>query len=99
MSQQDAQEISPGIVVEFFEAKEITCGVCLACKSQRLNVLTQTNREINLALSRLLHLGSQPLDMKLTRDELVRELNGIATLRRTLMATLNLEELWSLIEG
>lgn len=99
MSQQDAQEISPGIVVEFFEAKEITCGVCLACKSQRLNVLTQTNREINLAPSRLLHLGSQPLDMKLTRDELVRELNGIATLRRTLMATLNLEELWSLIEG
>ena len=49
MSQQVAQEIQPGTVVEFFEAKEIVCGVCLACKNQRLNVLTQHNREINLA--------------------------------------------------
>ena len=99
MSQQDAQEIQPGTVVEFFEAKEITCGVCLACKSQRLNVLTQFNREINLASSRLIHFGSQLLNVKLTRDELVQQLNGIAALRRSLMAALNIEELWSLIEG
>ena len=44
------RKFQPGTVVEFFEAKEIVCGVCLACKNQRLNVLTQHNREINLAL-------------------------------------------------
>ena len=99
MSQQDAQEILPGTVVEFYDAKEITCGVCLACKSQRLNVLTQFNRELNLAASRILHCGRQPLDLSLTRDELVRQLNSIAVLRRTLMESLALEELWSLVEG
>ncbi len=99
MSQQAAQEIQPGTVVEFFEAKEIVCGVCLACKNQRLNVLTQHNREINLALSRLIHIGSQPLNTKLTRDELVRRLNDTAALRRTLMDAFDIHELWSLIEG
>ena len=99
MSQQDSQEILPGTVLEFFEAKEIICGVCLASKNQRLNVLTQQNREINLAASRLIHSGSQPLNVQLTRDELVRSLNSIAALRRNLMAAVNVEELWSLIEG
>lgn len=96
---QHAQEIQPGTVVEFFDAKEIICGVCLACKDHRLTVLTQYNRELNLASSRLIHAGSQPLNVKLTRDELVQQLNDIAALRRTLMEAVNIEELWSLIEG
>ena len=99
MSRQDSQDILPGSVVEFFETKEIVCGVCLICKNQRLNVLTQHNREINLASSRLIHVGSQPLDVKLTRDELVQRLSSIAALRRTLMEAVNVTELWSLIEG
>ena len=99
MSQQDHQEIPVGTVLEFFEAKEIICGVCLAFKNQRLNVLTQQNREINLASSRILHCGSQLLKAKLTRDEMVQSLNGIAALRRNLMEAVKAEELWSLIEG
>jgi exoribonuclease II len=99
MSQEESQEITPGTVLEFFEAKEIICGVCLASKNQRLNVLTQQNREISLASSRLLHSGSGLLSTQLTRDELVRGLNSIDALRRKLMETVNVEELWSLIEG
>ena len=99
MTQQESQEILPGTVLEFFEAKEIVCGVCLASKNQRLNVLTQQNREINLASSRILHSGSLLLNVQLTRDELVRSLNSIAALRRNLMPAVRVEELWSLIEG
>jgi exoribonuclease-2 len=99
MSQQEPQDIPAGAVLEFFEAKEILCGVCLACKNQRLNVLTQQNREINLAPSRILHAGGQLLKLQLSRDEMVQSLNHIAALRRKLMETVNVEELWSLVEG
>ena len=99
MSQEGHQDFLPGTVIEFFEAKEIICGVCLAVKNHRLNVLTQHNREFNVAASRLIHVGSQPLNVQLTRDELVQKLNSIATLRKGLMEAVNVEELWSLIEG
>jgi exoribonuclease II len=99
MTQQGSQEIPAGTVLEFFEAKEIICGVCLASKNQRLNVLTQQNREINLASSRILHFGSQLLKVQSTRDEMVQSLNSIAALRIRLMAAVNVEELWSLVEG
>jgi exoribonuclease II len=99
MTQQEPQEIPAGTVLEFFEAKEIICGVCLASKNQRLNVLTQQNREINLASSRILHSGSQLLKAQLTRDEMVQSLNGIAALRMKLMGAVKVEELWSLVEG
>jgi len=99
MSQEGPQGILPGTVLEFFEAKEINCGVCLAIKNLRLNVLTQHNREINLAESRLIHVGSQPLNVHMTRDDLVQKLNSIATLRKGLMEAVNVEELWSLVEG
>jgi exoribonuclease II len=99
MTPQGSQEISVGTVLEFFEAKEIICGVCLASKNQRLNVLTQQNREINLASSRILHAGSDLLKAQLTRDEMVQSLNSIAGLRRKLMEAVSVDELWSLTEN
>jgi exoribonuclease-2 len=99
MSRQGFQEILPGTVLEFFEAKEIICGICLAVKNQRLHVLTQHNRETNLAASRLIHADSRPIDLDLTRDQLVQKLDSIAAQRRDLMEAIDVEELWSLVEG
>lgn len=99
MTQPVSQEILPGTVLEFFEAKEIICGVCLACKNQRLNVLTQHNRETNLAVSRLISIGTQPLNVTLTRDELVQKLCTIDSSRKSLVEAVDVQELWSLVEG
>ncbi|MFP5213238.1 MAG: hypothetical protein ACLGPL_07650, partial [Acidobacteriota bacterium] len=92
------EEIVPGTVLEFFESKDIVCGVCIAVKSQRLTVLTEQNRETNMARSRLIHFGTT-LNTKLGRDDLVRKLTEISALRRSLMEEVNLEELWTLLEG
>ena len=92
-------EIAPGTIVEFFEAKQVLCAVCLAVKNQRLAVLTEQNREINLARSRLIHIGSRAILTTLSRDDMVQQLLTIADLRKKLMERVNVEELWSLLEG
>jgi exoribonuclease II len=98
MSQQAPRDITTGTVLEFFESKEIVCGVCLAVKNLRFTVLTENNREINLAQSRVIHIGDQPLNLKIGRDELVQRLASISARRRQLMEEINVEELWSLLQ-
>lgn len=99
MTSTVVRELPPGTIVEFFESKEVLCGVCLTVKSMRLAVLTEQNREINLAQSRVLHAGTAHMDVRLDRDELVRRLVRTAALRKSMSEAVNLEELWSLLEG
>lgn len=99
MTQQAAQEIVPGTIVEFFEAKEVLCGVCTSVKNHRLSVLTEQNREISLAQSRAIHFSSHPVDPGMGRDRLIQKLAALTAQRRALMQEVNLEELWSLMEG
>jgi exoribonuclease II len=99
MTQATAQEIVPGTVLEFFDDKKMVCGVCLDCKDQRLAVLSEQNREINLSRGRVLHFGLQNLSLGLNRDDLVQRLATITAQRRALMGQVAIEELWSLLEG
>ncbi len=99
MTRPGIREISPGTVVEFFESKEILCGVVLAVKDGRLHVLTERNREINLTRSRAIHHGETLLNLKLTRDELAKKLAEISARRKQLQQDIDLEEIWSLFEG
>lgn len=99
MTAVTTREIPPGTVLEFFESKEVLCGVCLTAKNLRMGVLTEQNREINLAQSRVVHAGATILDLRKDRDELVRSLTRIGALRNKLSESVNLEELWSLLEG
>ncbi len=99
MTRQEPREINPGAVVEFFEAKEILTGVCLAVKNQRYSILTEQNKEINLSRSRLIHAGGRGLDLQQSRDDLVRKLGEITTLRKKLMEQVSAEALWTLTEG
>ncbi len=98
MSQQTPADIVVGTILEFFESRQVLCGVCMALKNQRLSVLTEQNREISLARSRLIHVTGQPLNVQLSRDELVQNLTAASGRRKTLMAQVNVEELWSLLE-
>lgn len=99
MTQQMYSDIAPGTVLEFFESKEVIVGVCLAVKGTRFTVLTEHNREINLAHGRVIHTGGQTLDLALSRDALVEKLHAITALRKALMTDTTVEEIWSLLEG
>ncbi len=99
MSRNEATEIAPGAVFEFYESKEILCGVVLVVKDGRFNALSETNREVSLTLSRILHRGNTSLDPKLSRDELQQKLRSISENRRRIMSRIDLEEIWSLLQS
>ncbi|WP_448382051.1 ribonuclease catalytic domain-containing protein [Desulfosoma sp.] len=99
MSQSEWSGIAPGTVVEFFEAKELLLGVCLAVKDQRLNVLTENNREMSLVMRRVVSASPSRLNPTQHRDDLVRALKKIRQERESLAAQVDVAELWSVLEG
>ncbi len=92
-------EVVPGTLVEFFENRQVLCGVCTAVKSNRLAILTEQNKEASLSQSRLVHVSRETLDLKLSRDDLVSKLQAASAVRKHLMADVSVEELWSLLES
>ena len=99
MSRHEGLEIAPGGVFEFYESKEILCGVVLSVKDSRFNAISERNREVSLTLSRMVHHGRTSLDLKLGRDELVQRLSSISEVRKAIMARIDIEAIWSLLES
>ncbi|MGA2404211.1 MAG: RNB domain-containing ribonuclease [Syntrophobacteraceae bacterium] len=99
MSRHEGLEIAPGAVFEFYESKEILCGVVLSVKDGRFNALSERNREVSLTLSRMVHHGKTSLDLKLGRDELLQKLASISEIRKGIMGRVDLEQIWSLLES
>ncbi|RLB08201.1 MAG: exoribonuclease II [Deltaproteobacteria bacterium] len=97
MPKTNALELKPGSVLEFFDDKELTCGVCLEVKNQRLRVLTAKNREINMAVNRVLLNADGDLNLNEGREKLVRKLAEISQERQELAETVPVEELWELL--
>jgi exoribonuclease-2 len=91
------REIKPGAKVEFFESKKLLCAVCLEVKSTRVLVLTEQDREVNVAVKRILHIDDGILDIEQSRFQLVAALQESATLRRNLTSRISAEELWDLL--
>jgi exoribonuclease-2 len=86
-----------GAVVEFFQDKKLTMGVCLESKGDRFVVLTEGDREISLPESRFLHVAPQSLNVQKGRDHLLQSLREIARRREELRARIDLAEVWELI--
>ena len=99
MSRNEGIEIGPGAVFEFYESKEILCGVILSVKDGRFNALSETNREVGLTVSRIVYIGKTFLDLKQSRDELLENLRSISGNRKNIMSRLDLEEIWSLFQS
>ncbi|SMC24934.1 exoribonuclease-2 [Desulfacinum hydrothermale DSM 13146] len=96
---KEAPEMPAGTVVEFFESKDIVLGVCLNVKDQRLSILTETNREMNLARRRVIFASPGLLDPSEGRDQLVQRLLDLRKRREDLAGSVRVEELWEVLEG
>ncbi len=99
MSRNERLEIAPGAVFEFYESKEILCGVVLVVKDGRFNALSEHNREVGLSQSRIVHYGKAFLDPKLSRDELLQDLRSISVNRKSVMDRIDLKEIWVLLQS
>lgn len=86
-----------GNVVEYIDSKKIICAVVLEVKNQRLRLLTETNREVNISASRLSHKCEMRLDPSMGRNTLVSTLKEIAGRRRALISQINVKELWEVL--
>jgi exoribonuclease-2 len=86
-----------GKVVEFIDRQKIMCAVVLEVKQQRLRLLTENNREVNLSMSRLSHTCNNGLDLSIGRDKLVEALRETATKRNTLINRIDIKELWEIL--
>jgi exoribonuclease-2 len=91
------RDINPGTVVEYFEDKRLLCAVCLEVKNSRALVLTEQDRQANVAAKRMLHIDDTRLDISQPRLQLVARLQEAATRRQQLMSRLSVEELWDLL--
>ena len=86
-----------GNIVEYIDSKKIICAVVLEIKNQRLRLLTETNREVNLSSNRLSHTCETRLDSSILRSTMVHTLKEIASRRNALISHINIKELWEVL--
>ncbi len=88
-----------GSIVEFIDRQKIMCAVILEVKNSRLRLLTENNREVNLAASRLLHKDKVRLDLSMGRDKMVDALKGVASKRKELLNQVDIKDLWEVLNS
>jgi exoribonuclease-2 len=86
-----------GCIVEFIDRQKVLCAVVLEIKKQRLRLLTENNREVNLSASRLLHTDKVRLDLSIGRSKVVDTLKEVAGKRRTLINNVDIKDLWEIL--
>ena len=90
--------MEPGKIVEYIDQQKIITAVVTENKKERLRLLTETNREVNLSANRLSHISEAQLDLSIPRDHQVRLLKETAERRKQLAASMNLSELWEVLQ-
>lgn len=88
--------ILPGTIVEYVEQGRFICGVVLEHNQKRLRIYNQNGRELNLPEGRVVHHDRKPLPAGLSRDQQRQRLQETDHHRRTLMAQVEVEEVWQL---
>ncbi|UCF95197.1 MAG: RNB domain-containing ribonuclease, partial [Desulfobacterales bacterium] len=86
-----------GSIVEFIDRQKIMCAVVLEVKQQRLRLLTENNREVNLAANRLSHRCDMRLDVAMGRDKMVDVLKEVANKRKALISQIDVKDLWEVL--
>jgi exoribonuclease-2 len=62
-------------------------------------LLTETNREVKLSTSRLLHTDKVRLDLSMSRDRMVDVLKEVANKRKALISRVDIKDLWEVLNS
>jgi exoribonuclease-2 len=87
---------TPGKLIEYLEGGKFLCAFVTEAQDKRLRLLNQAGREVNLPLSRLLHISRGTWTLSNDREAMLKQLHEAAESRRALMDSINLDELWEL---
>ncbi len=88
-----------GSIVEYIDRQKILCAVVLEVKNQRLRLLTENNREVNLSQRRLLQKDKTRLDLTLGRDQMVDALKQVVQKRQELIKNIDIKDLWEVLNS
>ncbi len=88
-----------GNIVEYIDRQRILCAVVLEIKNQRLRLLTENNKEVNLSAGRLLHRDGARIDPSIGRTRMVDTLKAVAHKRKALIAKVVIRELWEVLNS
>lgn len=88
-----------GNIVEYIDRQRILCAVVLEVRNQRLRLLTENNREVNLAVGRLVHRDGTRIDPAMSRNRMVDTLKAVAYRRRALIEKVVIRELWEVLNS
>jgi exoribonuclease II len=86
-------------IVEYIDRQRVLCAVVLEIKNQRLRLLTENNKEVNLSVGRLLHRDCARLDPAIGRTRMVDALKAVAQKRKALIAQVAIRELWQVLNS
>ncbi len=86
-----------GNIVEYIDRQKIMCAVVLEVKNQRVRLLTESNREVNLSAGRLSHTYKTRLDLSMGRNKMVDTLKKIVGRRNALIHRVDIKELWEVL--
>jgi exoribonuclease-2 len=86
-----------GSIVEYIDRQKIMCAVVLEVKNQRLRLLTESNREVNLSSNRVAHTCKTCLDLSMGRNKMVDTLKEIVSRRNALIDDVDIKELWEIL--
>ncbi|PIE74523.1 MAG: exoribonuclease II [Deltaproteobacteria bacterium] len=89
--------MNEGQIVEYIDDQKILCAVILEIKKNRLRLLNENNREINLAEKRISFASDKKISLKNSRDQIAKNLKKISLLNEETAASVDICELWEVL--
>ena len=89
--------MNEGQLVEYIDDQKILCAVVLEKKKNRLRILNENNREVNIAEKRISLGSNKILSLKNSRDHIAQSLKKFAELSEAKLKEVDIIELWELL--
>ncbi|MCI5220462.1 MAG: ribonuclease R, partial [Candidatus Electrothrix sp. LOE2] len=86
----------PGTIIEYLDSGRFVCGLVLQESNNRLRLLNQNGREMNLPASRVVTTSKTKHQIDGSREDRIALLKEMAEIRADLTDAVPLEEIWEL---
>ena len=91
--------MNEGQIVEYIDDQKILCAAVLEQKKNRVRVLNENNREVNLSEKRISLVTDSRVSLKNSRDHIARSLKETGIKREELSKNVDIHELWELLNS
>jgi exoribonuclease II len=91
--------IQPGDVFEIFLQKRIELCACISLKKNKLHILTENSREMNVPESRIIHVTRKVFAPEQPHSKIVALLKSMSRTRKEIAESIDLQKFWELLDA